>query len=559
VPNDATDGNIEAPAAIIGVWRTFAASKKALAIAVITGCLAGGSSAGQLALVTRAIDEKGANATAALAFFALCGISLAASVISHLLLARLTQDNLFHMRLWISRCVLAAPLKRVQALGPHRLMAALTSDVESIVGAQETTPSLLIEGSKVTAAFAYLYTLSPPLLLGVLIFVFVCLFAVQGPLGWAWRVMKQARDAENTLFNHFRAATEGGKELKMDARRRRAFLDEDFTNTAHLLKMLRLKSILGLVLVDRWVETLFFLLLGVVVFLAPLRLAIEPETMTGFVLAILFLGGPLTLVGGWLPAISKGIVAFRNLEEMGLSLTAQAARPGPTPAAFDRKSPEALELVAVAHAYPGENGESGYALGPISLRIEPGELVFITGGNGSGKTTLALVLLGLLAPESGEIRLDGVAVTAANRDAYRQNFAAVFADAYVFDSLLGYTGAEAQARANEMLALLRLDHKLSINEGRFSTTELSRGQRKRIALLTAYVEDRPFYLFDEWAAEQDPQFRELFYRHLLPDLKKQGKTVLVITHDDRYFKCADRLLRMNLGKLEECETSYAHA
>lgn len=557
--NDDKEKKVAAPAAVIGLWRTFASSKKTLAIAVITGCVAGGSSAGLLAIVTHAIDEKQATATTALAFFALCLVWLSSSVISLLLMSRITQDNLLHMRLWISRCVLAAPMERMQELGPHRLMAALTSDVESLVGAQETVPSLLIEGSKVIAAFVYLYTLSPPLLLCILAYVFVSIFTVQGPLGWAWRMLKLARETENALFSHFRAATEGSKELKMDARRRRAFLEEDLTDTAHLLKTLRVKSILGLVLIDRWVETLFYLLLGVVVFLAPLHLTIQPEAMTGFALAILFLGGPLTLVGGWLPSISKGVVAFRNLEAMGLSLTARMEQPGPTPAAFERKSPGLLELVEITHSYPGENGEAGYALGPVSLRIEPGELVFVTGGNGSGKTTLALLLLGLFRPESGEIRLGGAVVTDTNRDAYRQNFAAVFADAYVFDSLLGYRGVEAQVRANEMLALLRLEHKLSIDQGRFSTTELSRGQRKRIALLTAYVEDRPFYLFDEWAAEQDPQFRELFYRHLLPDLKKQGKTVVVITHDDRYFECADRLLRMNLGKLEDSEESYAHA
>ncbi len=142
---------------------------------------------------------------------------------------------------------------------------------------------------------------------------------------------------------------------------------------------------------------------------------------------------------------------------------------------------------------------------------------------GAGKTTLALLLLGLFPPEDGEIRLGGVLVTEENRESYRQNFSAVFADAFVFDSLLGYSGVEAQARAQDMLVALKLEGKLQISGGRFSTTELSRGQRKRLALLTAYVEDRPFYLFDEWAAEQDPQFRELFYRQLLPELKARGK------------------------------------
>ena len=82
-----------------------------------------------------------------------------------------------------------------------------------------------------------------------------------------------------------------------------------------------------------------------------------------------------------------------------------------------------------------------------------------------------------------------------------------------------------------------------------STTQLSQGQRKRLALLTAYLEDRSIYLFDEWAAEQDPEFRAHFYEELLPQLKAKGKTLLVATHDDRYFDLADMVVKMELGRL----------
>nr|WP_255537161.1 ATP-binding cassette domain-containing protein [Methylocystis sp. Sn-Cys] len=208
-----------------------------------------------------------------------------------------------------------------------------------------------------------------------------------------------------------------------------------------------------------------------------------------------------------------------------------------------------MELSKITHLYRSEESEVRHQLGPINLRIDPGALLFVTGGNGSGKTTLALILLGLFPPDDGEIKLGGRRVTYENRESYRQNFSAVFADAYVFDSLLGYSGIESQARAQEMLVALKLENKLQIKDGRFSTTELLRGQRKRLALLTAYVEDRPFYLFDEWAAEQDPQFRDVFYHQLLPELKARGKTVIVITHDDRYFHIADQVLRMHAGKI----------
>jgi putative ATP-binding cassette transporter len=59
------------------------------------------------------------------------------------------------------------------------------------------------------------------------------------------------------------------------------------------------------------------------------------------------------------------------------------------------------------------------------------------------------------------------------------------------------------------------------------------------------------YVFDEWAADQDPLFKELFYTRLLPELKARGKLVVVITHDDKYFHLADRLLKLEEGRLEE--------
>ncbi len=533
------------------LWRVFAASKTALTLSIATGLIAGVSSARLLTFITHAL-ESGGRGTFELAasFFALCFVALASSAVSLILLSRIAQENLYSLRLWLSRCILAAPLRQAQALGAHRLMAALTRDIDSVVVAQEVLPALFIEGSKVVAVFVYLWMLSPPLFLITAIYVIVTIVGLQAPQKWALRWLERARQTENAMFNHFRAATEGGKELKMNARRRRAFLDDELRETAGALKTQRIKALVIFVLIDRWAETLFYLLLGLVLFVVPRFQAASSETLTGFTLAILFLGGPLSLVGGWLPNIGKGVVALRNIEAMGLRLTAEAEVAADAPLAFRQSRPGVLELEGVTHRYMSENDDVGYRLGPITLRIEPGELIFVTGGNGSGKTTLALLVLGLFPPDAGAVRLGGTLVTHDNREAYRQNFSAVFADAFIFDSLLGYAGAKAQERAQELLELLDLDKKLRIENGRLSTVDLSRGQRKRLALLTAYVEDRPFYLFDEWAAEQDPPFRELFYRKLLPELKALGKTVIVITHDDRYFHFADRVLHMTSGQIE---------
>ncbi|MCY7337619.1 MAG: cyclic peptide export ABC transporter, partial [Chamaesiphon sp.] len=201
------------------------------------------------------------------------------------------------------------------------------------------------------------------------------------------------------------------------------------------------------------------------------------------------------------------------------------------------------------HNYQLAGQENTFTLGPVDLTLYPGELVFIVGGNGSGKSTLAKLITGLYVPDAGEILLDGTLVDDRNRELYRQLFSTVFADFYLFERLLGLGLQDLDAQAKTYLEQLQLTHKVTIENGKLSTTALSQGQRKRLALLTAYLEDRPIYLFDEWAADQDTFFREIFYQQLLPELKQRGKAVLVISHDDRYFHLADRLLKLDYGQI----------
>jgi putative ATP-binding cassette transporter len=176
--------------------------------------------------------------------------------------------------------------------------------------------------------------------------------------------------------------------------------------------------------------------------------------------------------------------------------------------------------------------------------------VFVVGGNGSGKSTFLKILTGLYPPQHGEIWLGGTRVSDRTREWYRERFSVVFADCFVFDTFLGLSASGLEATISQYLQLLQLDGRVSLRGGALSTTALSQGQRKRLALLTAYLEDRPFYVFDEWAAEQDPQYKDVFYSKLLPDLRQRGKGVVVITHDDRYFHLSDRIVKLEEGRVE---------
>jgi len=269
-----------------------------------------------------------------------------------------------------------------------------------------------------------------------------------------------------------------------------------------------------------------------------------------YTLVLLYMNGPIGAISSLVQTFGRGAVAMTNIEELGLALqpvAASDARTRPRPQAAARPWRH-IDLADVTHTYSGEDG-TRFVLGPLTAHFERGEIVFITGGNGSGKTTLAKVLCGLYTPDSGTMSVDGVPVTADTREAYRQRFSAVFSDFHLFSRLLGIAGPDVDGTARRHLELLQLRHCVDVRDGVFTTLQLSQGQRKRLALLVARLEGRDIYLFDEWAADQDQTFREHFYRRLLPELRDAGKTAFVISHDERYYDAADRLLKLELGQI----------
>ncbi|MEV6070674.1 ATP-binding cassette domain-containing protein [Nocardia sp. NPDC052001] len=206
-------------------------------------------------------------------------------------------------------------------------------------------------------------------------------------------------------------------------------------------------------------------------------------------------------------------------------------------------------------AMPEAGEGDGFRLGPIDLTFEPGQITFIVGGNGSGKSTLAKLITGLYVPRSGTVSLNGERIDHENIEWFRQNASAIFTDFHLFDDYLGFDRPGIDDEVRHYLEELQIAHKVTVQDGKLSTIDLSQGQRKRLALLTALLEDRAIYLFDEWAADQEPKFRDVFYTEILAELKARGKTVIVITHDDRYFHLADQLVKLDFGKLTEAGTT----
>jgi putative pyoverdin transport system ATP-binding/permease protein len=520
--------------------------------AVLTGSLSGIGSASLIALINQSLNQMGQNNLKSQdqllwSFMGLAGITLITNLVSQFLLAELAQDAIYKLRLRISGWILASPLRHLEELGASRLLATLTEDIQTISIAVFNVPNLCINAALVLGCLLYLGWLSVGILLATLVFLAIAIVIVQLLINQAVRLFVLAREEDDALMKHFRGITDGIKELKLHRQRRDDFLELELQTTVAALRKYRVGSQRLVALTSSFGELLFFALLGLLVFGVPRFMPTSISVLSGYVLTLSYIMRPIGNILSILPNITQATVSLRKIDTLGLSLASRSeavAQLPHTPKQFQR-----IELHQATHSYKREGEENTFTLGPVGLEFYPGELIFIVGGNGSGKSTLAKLITGLYPPDSGKICLDGTPITTQNREEYRQLFSTVFSDFYLFERLLGIPLEDLDAQASAYLAQLQLSHKVTVKNGNLSTTDLSQGQRKRLALLTAYLDDRPIYLFDEWAADQDPFFREVFYQQILPELKKRSKAVLVISHDDRYFHLCDRLIKLDYGQI----------
>ena len=525
------------------------ASWQSVAIAAVMGSLSGVCSA----LLIRIVNETVAgNSVSLWEFVGLTVVSLVTTITSQFLLIRLAQGAIYELRLRLTRAILTTPLATLEQLGAGKLLATLTEDVQTIASTIFIIPFICIDLAVIASCWVYLATQSLPVFLAMLLCVGFAIVTIQGLMGNARKYLKQARDEDDTLLKHFGSLTAGTKELKLSSLRRRSFLQQDLEPSAGRSRQYQVRALTLFSVATGWGNLLLFFIIGMILFALPKFVVVTPAILSAYALTMIFLMMPFGNLFQRLPFILRANVALAKVDEMGLQLEAQAEK---APLVHLGKSfvaivsqPRSIVLSNVVHQYRGDREDTPFTLTIPHLEIPAGQLVFIVGGNGSGKSTLAKILMGLYLPETGRLVWDDQTITDQNLSDYRENFSVVFADFYLFDRVLETENTKHKAQI--YLEKLQIAHKVQIQDGMLSTTALSTGQRKRLALLNAYLEDRSVYVFDEWASDQDPVFRDLFYHTILQELKQRGKTVIVISHDDRYFNVGDRLIKLDYGTIE---------
>jgi putative ATP-binding cassette transporter len=304
-------------------------------------------------------------------------------------------------------------------------------------------------------------------------------------------------------------------------------------------------------------QTFFYVLVGMMVFVLPRFFEMYTESVTQITAVILFIIGPLSSVVAGIPAYTRSNIAIRNI----LRLEAELDNLKVEPPSFNEsrykqlREFKELKFEGLEFHYYDRNKDRSFSVGPIDFKIKRGETIFLIGGNGSGKSTLLKLLTALYRPATGRIMVDDTQITPNYMQEYRELYSAIFADFHLFDQLYGIKEWDP-ITVEGLIKEMRLTEKTEFKDGVFSNINLSTGQRKRIAMIVSRLENRDVYIFDEWAADQDPQFREFYYYTLLPELKNAGKTLIIVSHDDsKFFSTADRILRMDDGKLSDVTNS----
>jgi putative ATP-binding cassette transporter len=453
------------------------------------------------------------------------------------------------LRVRVVEKVLASELTVLERIGSSRIVNSLSRDATTISDSGEA----MIDGLQaiIFIGFAYLYILwlSLPAFVLSVASAILSVTIVMRNQALTQTLLGRQRAREVDFLNNVSDAIDGFKETRLNSRRRED-LKKDIYVTSDAVTALREEvedvhtrsTILG--------RSTLYMLVATVVFLLPAVVETYSMVISETVTAILFVVGPLGLLVGIIPYLERANEAARAIGELEQQLDAEHATAPPSAAngTTAASTPQPITIEQVRFGYKGGNGDL-FVLGPVSLKIDIGEIVFLTGGNGSGKSTLLKLLTGLYVPDSGLMLSGSVPVGSENIQSYRETFSAIFSDFHLFRRLYGMFGT-SDAAVSDLLQRMQLAHKVRFAGDRFSSLELSTGQRKRLALVVALLEDRPILVFDELAADQDPEFRRFLYEELLPGLKADGRTVIAATHDDRYFHVADKVVKLEYGKVE---------
>ena len=507
---------------------------------------------------------------------------LVTTFVSQYALTCLGHKFVYELRTKLVKQIIDTTVPQIDHLGSARLLASLSTDIQSITVAFVRMPEL-VQGVILSVGVGlYLGWLSLPLLLIVMFWIAMTIWISTLLVKHVYTHLTKLREINDVLYQDYQSIIEGRKELALNQHRAEKLYTDDFLAHAKSYEKTVTKSDTFHLSAVNWSNIMMFASIGVI-FAISNYLGISMGIATTFSLTILFMQSPLLHAVGAYPTLQTAQVALDKIQSLELAEYQPLFRTDNTSQHW-----QTISLTDVNYRYNVSNNSvsnnsvsnasdnasnssvsnsndtgaqaliakdsdhSGNILKDVNLTLRRGDVVFLIGANGSGKSTLAKIITGIFTPTTGAVTIDKQPVNSQNNADYRQLYSAIFSDQHIFKQLIGRQGQQPdEALVKAWLHKLNLQDKISVADNQLSTDKLSQGQRKRLAMLIAVAEQKDILLLDEWAADQDPAFRRVFYQTLIPELKALGKTLFIISHDDGYFEHADRLLLMKEGRLIE--------
>ncbi|WP_254410376.1 multidrug ABC transporter permease/ATP-binding protein [Campylobacter coli] len=474
-------------------------------------------------------------------FIALLIVFFLSSTIVELGLSVFGQKFIFKMQRRVVKQILDTPLLKVAKVGKARILASLGSDVRNVSFGLLRLPDFLQSSILILCTSVYLCYLSPQIFTLCAIWIIVVFTINNFLMMKVYSYFRKARENDDALQNNYQNILDGHKELLINRYRAKLYYEDEFENNARSKKKNNTLGNLFNNLSSNFTNVALLALVGVEFYLAlEFKWASVAEATT-IALSILFLRTPLVSMIGSFPTLLLAKIALDKIAKLELDDYKEH---------FEKtnfiKDWRQISFKNTSFSY-----DDNFHLNPVNLELKKGELIFLIGKNGSGKSTFCMLLTGLFKPSEGEIFVDDMKIDDDNLDIYRSLVSAVFSDFHLFTKTLAKEKFADEEKIASWLEFLELKGKTRVEDHELVLTKLSTGQKKRLAMLIALLEERDILVLDEWAADQDPVFRRFFYKKLLPLLKEQGKTIFAITHDDAYFDSADRIFLAEEGNISE--------
>ena len=516
---------------------------------VSVATLAGLSSTALIALVNYSASRVAKNELPWWAFFVFVPLLVCYAVllrVNNRESITATQTLVHRIRMRVMGEVLKADLLTLQKIGPPHILTILSRDTLTISqGATMFVPTCQA-AAMLCFSITYLFFMSFAAGLVTLIFGLSVIVYFSQSFSKTHSMLTDAWAEEGRAADQIADFLAGFKEIKMNSARAFDISGDIIASSRHVADV---KSRALVHLSDGFasIQVMIYILVGATIFIVPVISSDFSGSVVAVATTVLFIAGSLTGVVTSLPLLSQANTAAEEVNRFMHELE-QINKPTPTESEYVESAVKKITVENVAYRFAGKAGTTPFVLGPVSCQFEAGNVYFIRGGNGSGKTSFIRILTGLIAPDSGRIFLNDVAIDAAYSQAYRDLFSAIYSDFHRFRKLYGmYDTTDEEVEA--WMKKLELPERIQFRNHTFSDLNLSTGQKKRIALIVSILEKRPVIILDEWASDQDPEFRKFFYEKIIPELRAMDKIVIAITHDDHYFHLADHLLMIDQGKL----------